>query len=55
MIHKGGFPFKKSETGNSLVVQWLGLRALTARSPRGSLVGELRSRKPRDAAEKINR
>ena len=36
--------------GNSLVVQWLELGAFTARAWDQSLVGELRSRKPRGVA-----
>ena len=38
--------------GNSLAVQWLGLGAFTARAQVQSLVGELRSRKPRGVAIK---
>ena len=37
---------------NSLVVQWLGLRAFTAGAPVQSLIRELRSRKPFDVAKK---
>ena len=38
--------------GNSLTVQWLGLRALLPRARVQSLVGELRPCKPCGAAEK---
>ena len=38
--------------GNSLAVQWLGLRAFTAEVRVRSLVGELRSCKPRSVAKK---
>ena len=41
-------------TGNSLAVQWLGLRAFTAEGQVRSLVGELRSHKPSGAAKKKN-
>ena len=43
---------KVTASGNSLVVQWLGLGAFNAVTQVGSLVGELRSRKPRCAARK---
>ena len=43
---------KTADLGNSLVVQWLGLCAFTARAQVRSLVGELRSRKLHGAAEK---
>ena len=42
-------------TGNSLVVQWLGLSAFTPVARAWSLVGELRSHKPRDEAKKQNK
>ena len=38
----------------SLAVQWLGLSTFTARAWVQSLVGELRSRKPRDMAQNNN-
>ena len=38
--------------GNSLVVQWLGLYAFTAQAIVQSLVGELKSHKPRGEAKK---
>ena len=40
--------------GNSLVVQWLGLSALTAGAQVQSLLGELRSCKPHSAGKKKN-
>jgi len=40
----------KKHIGNPFVVQWLGLRALTARTQVHSLVRELRSCKPRGIA-----
>ena len=43
---------KHLQTGNSLVVQWLGLCAFTARAQVQSLVRELRSHKPLGAAKK---
>ena len=43
---------KMYKQGNSLVVQWLGLRAFTAVAQVQSLVGELRSHKPCSAAKK---
>ena len=42
--------FNESERGNSLAVQWLGLGTFTARAWARSLMGELRSCKPRGAA-----
>ena len=39
-------------SGNSLVVQWLGLSAFTARAWVQSLVRELRSHKPSGATRK---
>ena len=39
--------------GNSLAVQWLGLGAFTARARVQSLVGKLRSCKPRDGPKKM--
>ena len=44
-------PIFKKHIGNPLVVQWLGLRALTARAQVHSLVRELRSCKPRGMAK----
>ena len=41
----------RRETENSLAVQWLGLRALTAEGPGSIPVGELRSCKKRGAAK----
>ena len=41
---------KKSTSRELLAVQWLGLHAFTARAWVGSLVGELRSCKPRGTA-----
>ena len=41
--------------GNSLVVQWLGLGAPTARARVRSLVGELRSYKPHGEAKKTTK
>ena len=38
--------------GNALVVQWLGLGAVTATAQVQSLVGELRSRKPQGTTKK---
>ena len=46
---------KKYIVGNSLVVQWLGLGAFTAMARVRSLVGELRSCRPRGVAKKINK
>ena len=43
---------KSCKQGTSLVVQWLGLRAFTARARVQSLIGELRSHKPRSPAKK---
>ena len=43
---------KDKESGNSLVVQWSGFSAFTARAWVQSLVGELRSHKPHGMAEK---
>ena len=43
---------KESSWGNSLAVQWLGLRAFTALVQVQSLVGELRPRKPRGKKKK---
>ena len=37
--------------GNSLVVQWLAFGTFTAVAQVQSLVGEMRSRKPRDTAK----
>ena len=45
------FNEKKYNIGNSLAVQWLGLRALTAEGWVQSLVRELRSHKPRGVAK----
>ena len=44
---------KKQMHGNSLAVQWLGLRALTVGVWVQSLVGELRPHKPCGRAKKI--
>ena len=44
--------FKSQSMGNSLAVQWLGLGAFTAGAQVQSLLGELRSCKPRSAAKK---
>ena len=41
----------KVRLGTSLAVQWLGLRAFTAWALVQSLVGELRSHKPRGTAK----
>ena len=43
--------FNKITIGNSLAVHWLGLSAFTAGARVQSLVGELRSRKPRNVAK----
>ena len=44
---------KLREIMNSMVVHWLGLHAFTAMGlSRGSLVGELKSLRPRSAANK---
>ena len=47
--------YEKYIWGNSLVVQWLGLGAFTAVAQVQSLVGELRSPKPRGMAKKKKR
>ena len=46
---------KRSKQRNSLVVQWLGLRAFTSGAQAQPLVRELRSCKPHDAAKKEKR
>ena len=43
--------FNKIIIGNSLAVQWLALSVFTAGARVQSLVGELRSHKPRNVAE----
>ena len=43
---------KDKESGNSLVAQWSGFSAFTARDWVQSLVGELKSHKPHGLAEK---
>ena len=48
-----GEEYRIGRFGNSLAVQWLGLHASTARGMGSSLVGELRSRKLRSKAKKI--
>ena len=45
-------PLKIHQTGNSLAVLWLRLSAFTARAWVQSLVGELRSHKPRGQKKK---
>ena len=45
----------KGLSGNSLVVQWLGLRAFNAVAQIQSLVRELRSHKPSSAAKNENK
>ena len=42
----------KASGGNSLPVQWLGLPGFTAEGLSQSLVGELRSHKPRSMSKK---
>ena len=44
--------YVKGLSGNSLVVQWLGLGVFTAVAGAQSLVGELKSCKPRGVAKK---
>ena len=46
---------KKMKKGNSLAVQWLGLGASTAGAQVRSLVGELRSRKPKKKKKEVFR
>ena len=46
------YKINNDDSGNSLVVQWLGLHTLTAMGRVESLVGELRSHKPRGLAKK---
>ena len=52
MVHIKKIFKKNAKTGNSLVVQWLGLHAFTAEGPGSILVGELRSHKLHGAAKK---
>ena len=46
------YRYMKHKWGNSLAVQWLGLGDFTAKVRVQSLVGELRSQKPRSTAKK---
>ena len=53
--HEEGGSAYANAGGNSMVVQWLGLGAFTARPQVQSLVGELRSCKPGSMAKKRER
>ena len=52
LLYLNKVDFRSVHSGNSLVVQCLGLGAFTAGAQVRSLVRELRSRKPRGVAKK---